>query len=343
MSSINTCNCNCVEECHEHCQRVLDETDGFAADLAEVSDSLCNYVQVHEHDADVDRLGAVIEQVQDEAHDTLKVAESAIHETESLRGDLEQLSANCADFVSDSDLDNALQTVHVRNDQIEGSIQDLDVRTAGAEHLASACKERLDAFDSREFFLDQQTAELKGELHHLHSTTADLVQAVADNVYTALSAQLSRILRNEDSIHCSLLTHQFHADTSKALWSAHVDLDRDVEDRLCEYEEKSRAQQLQIQQQHTELHTADQNFHVGIAVATGRLQSVEHLVNQLPLGLVGEPLRQHLVQISRPVATPNRGKKRNRCTNMIETPVRRSDRVAQTPMREVGVDVNELN
>ena len=28
----------------------------------------------------------------------------------------------------------------------------------------------------------QQTAELKGELHHLHSTTADLVQAVADNV-----------------------------------------------------------------------------------------------------------------------------------------------------------------
>jgi chromosome segregation ATPase len=246
MSSINTCNCDCVEECHEHCQRVLDQTDGFAADLAEVSDSLCNYVQVHEHEADVDRLGAVIEQVQDEARDTLKCAENSIHETESLRGDLEQLSANCADFVSESELDNALQTLHVRNDQIEGSIQDLDARTAGAEHLASACKERLDAFDDREFFLDQQTAELKGELHHLHSTTADLVQAIADNVYTALSSQLSRILRNEDSIHSSLLTHQFHADTSNALWSAHVDLDRNVEDRLREHKEEIRTQQLQI-------------------------------------------------------------------------------------------------
>ena len=122
-----------------------------------------------------------------------------------------------------------------------------------------------------------------------------------------------------------------------------MDLDRDVEDRLREHKEEIRTQQLQVQQQYTKLDTADQNFHVGMAVATGRLQSVEHLVNQLPLGLVGEPLRQHLVQISRPVATPNRGKKRNRCTNMIETPVRRSDRVAQTPMREVGVDVNELN
>ena len=82
-----------------------------------------------------------------------------------------------------------------------------------------------------------------------------------------------------------------------------------------------------------------------MAVATGRLhvQPVEHLVNQLPLGLVGEPFRQHLVQLSRPVATPTRGKKRNRYTNMIETPVRRSPRVAQTPMREVGVEVNELN
>ena len=114
MSSINNCNCNCVEECHEHCQRVLDETDGFAADLVEVSDSLCNYVQVHEHEADVDRLRTVIKQVQHEARDILECDENSVHETESLRGDLEQLhnnimhvSANCADFVGDSDLDNA--------------------------------------------------------------------------------------------------------------------------------------------------------------------------------------------------------------------------------------------
>ena len=61
------------------------------------------------------------------------------------------------------------------------------------------------------------------------------------------------------------------------------------------------------------------------------------------LPCITPPSRAVIEQLSRLVAAPNRGKKRNRYTNMIETPVRRSLRVAQTPMREVGVEVDELN
>ena len=58
-----------------------------------------------------------------------------------------------------------------------------------------------------------------------------------------------------------------------------MDLDRDVEDRLREHKEEIRTQKLQVQQQYTKLDTADQNFHVGMAVATGRLQSINESIS----------------------------------------------------------------
>ena len=58
-----------------------------------------------------------------------------------------------------------------------------------------------------------------------------------------------------------------------------MDLDRDVEDRLREHKEEIRTQQLQVQQQYTKLDTADQNFHVGMAVVTGRLQSINKSIS----------------------------------------------------------------
>ena len=65
---------------------------------------------------------------------------------------------------------------------------------------------------------------------------------------------------------------------------------------------------------------------------------VEASFNQFPLGLAGEPFRQQLVALAaRQNATPIR--KRRGSPIVVETPSRRSPRLARTPLHAIQVNL----
>ena len=78
----------------------------------------------------------------------------------------------------------------------------------------------------------------------------------------------------------------------------------------------------------------------GIEKLHERLQRVECTVNYLPLGLASEEFRTHVVRVSKGAGsnTPRRQRKR-KTYNPHMTPVRRSARVAGTPLRQVNANL----
>ena len=72
----------------------------------------------------------------------------------------------------------------------------------------------------------------------------------------------------------------------------------------------------------------------------GRLKSLEYAFNLLPTGLAFDQFVNHVVAISRqPAATPKRQPLKRKHQNMCLTPVRRSPRIAGTPLYEMDANL----
>ena len=248
-------------------------------------------------------------------------------EFDVLRGDQDETVSSLADYATTAELDNEASHLANRIDRVEDAHADanrtldakLDDRIERVERSIADNFERLDNFDTEVFFNGQKITEFKEEVRQISSDSGEAVEAVVDRCFTEMSAQYDRIQ------HLSGRMDELPLGGIRAFcvnMGRHAKL---INDLRLDHELKTCQQENQILSQQAQISTLSQD-----------MEEVLLLLNGLPLGLFGEPFWQHVMAINRPAVTPRRGRKRNR-ESLFETPVRRSARLAGTPMREAQV------
>ena len=256
----------------------------------------------------------------DYAH-VLSTVDSIEEKVDSINGDLE-------DYVQTHELEEAQTEMNGRQDQLQSDFTALDDRAAASKESVDQFKGRLDQLEATDHFfegkLDNREADHMVAVQQIATESQAVVQAVVDRVY----------------IHCNRL-HNRQATQRVELASQQQqcgNLATQTDNNLVQIQRitgtvrKVRRALKNCVQMETLESALDAVF--------GRLKSLEYAFNLLPAGLASDQFVNHVVAISRqPAATPKRQPLKRKQQNMFLTPVRRSPRIAGTPLYEADANL----
>jgi hypothetical protein len=230
--------------------------------------------------------------------------------------------------------------------ELQASVVDLqastltaDDRSVSAARKADEIQEKVEELLNAQFF---QEMEFDRKVQEIQRQSLDTVQAVVDPTFLAMGRQvddMADLQANVTDVELQVdrLSDRIETDVIDDivdLYASHYQQEQLQENRHTSYLTQIQDRNCKIQDQHCRIKGLERHLYE----VHKRLQMVEASFNQFPLGLAGEPFRQQLVApAARQNATPIR--KRRGSPTVVETPVRRSPRLARTPLHAIQVNL----
>jgi len=265
-------------------------------------------------------------------NDCIERCDQMADEIDTVRSILDDCTSSLGDLVDSAEHDADINQVTGRCDDLDGAMTTIRQEQAATtntiellQFTVASCGDRLDQFDTAVHF-GELTADVREQMQE---------QGEAAQTAIALNYRWIEQLESDyDSIdHHTHLHHRFVREQKQ--------LNKEQEARLTSNDLWTEALHDIVNAHDAEFGVQRSDFcnllqQIGDGIrgqlhaVNVRLQNVEHSFNKLPVGLASEPFIQHVVAVSK--CTPKRGKKRS-STYTIMTPVRRSPRLASTPLR----------
>jgi hypothetical protein len=215
-----------------------------------------------------------------------------------------------------------------RHDQLEAEFMALDNRAAASKDSVDNFKERLVQLETTDHFfeerLDNRDDDNMVAVQQIATESQAVVQAVVDRVY----------------IHCTRLhnrqaVQRVELASQQQQWG---NLTTQTDNNLLQIQCVTGT----VRKVRRELKNCVrmETLESALDAVYGRLKLLEYAFNLLPTGLASDQFVNHVVAISRqPAATPKRQPLKRKHQNMCLTPVRRSPRIAGTPLYEMDANL----